>query len=123
MKQEHHEYIPSNLIAGTSADIVTKTVAVTGTSLQVGTVLAKINDTDQYVKVDSTKDDGSEVAVAILAENIESEVGAEAAVVYLHGQFNKNKIIIDDETNYSTHEFNLRKVGIFLENTIRAWEE
>lgn len=118
--QEHFEYIPDNLIAGTSANIVTKTVAVSGNLLKKGTVLAKINDTDQYVKVDSTKEDGSEVAVAILAENIESEIGIDAVVVYLQGQFNKNEIIIDDETNYSTHEFNLRKVGIFLENTIKA---
>lgn len=119
--QEQHVFEPDNLFGGTVTPKATETITVAiNQSLKRGTVLGRITSSGEFQKVDSTKSDGSEIAIAILAEDVETTDTTKIAVAYLTGEFNKRAVTVDDETKFDTHEFNLRKVGIFLEETVSA---
>ena len=60
----------------------------------------------------------AEVGVAILAKDVQlSTTGKVVGTVYINGMFNRNKIILKDESDdINNHEAELRDVGILLTN-------
>lgn len=59
------------------------TVTLSGAALKAGTVLSKLTASGKYVPYDDVGTDGSEVAAAILYDNLPAATGDVKAVVHL----------------------------------------
>lgn len=104
-------YEPENLIVG-STDIVTspETVAVSQT-LVLGQVVAK--DASGDIIASATPSD----VYGIIADPVITDASRKGnTVVYLHAEFNKNKIVIPEDGDKVAYANALRKIGIYLKN-------
>ncbi|MBO9647366.1 MAG: head decoration protein [Variovorax sp.] len=79
-----------------------------------------------YILSVATASDGSEVPVAILADDADASGGAVAIGVYLMGEFNQNAILPDASWGANAAAWTpllsnpLRNVGIFLKSSVTA---
>ncbi len=99
--------------------VMTANVTIASLSAAVsykrGTLLGVVTASGKYAVVDSAATTGEQVASVVLAQDI--EVGTEdvVATVYTRGIFNREKLIVKAEADSaSSHEEELRKVGIYL---------
>ncbi len=107
------------IIGGTAVAVMTANVTIASLSAAVsykrGTLLGVVTASGKYAVVDSAATTGEQVASVVLAQDI--EVGTEdvVATVYTRGIFNREKLIVKAEADSaSSHEEELRKVGIYL---------
>lgn len=107
------------IIGGTAVAVMTANVTIASLSAAAsykrGTLLGVVTASGKYAVVDSAATTGEQVASVVLAQDI--EVGTEdvVATVYTRGIFNREKLIVKAEAdNASSHEEELRKVGIYL---------
>lgn len=102
-----------------SADI-NFTLTAGGTAFAAGDAFDVIVPPGNYVNCVATASDGSEVPVAILADDADASGGAVSCGVYLMGEFNQNAIIPDASWGANSAAWTpqlvtpLRNVGIFL---------
>lgn len=114
-------YVPDQLIAGTLQLVTDTAVIAQAAAIHLrGTVMGKITASGEYIKSVKNADDGSEVPVAILVDNVDTTTTAQRGGVYLMGQFNQNVIIHDASWTLAELKAALRSYSIFLEDSIQA---
>lgn len=107
-------HTPDNLIAG-DYPIVTESIRLAaGQTLARGSVLGQIQADGQYTLSDSNAADGSEVPVAILAENTDSSLGVAESVCYLSGQFNSKSLVFGAGHTAESIKPSMRVLNIYL---------
>lgn len=113
-----------NLFAGNEVPVLTKGVTLKAAQgvVKRGTVLGLITLSGLAVSVDSTKEDGSQVANCILTDDIDTGAdGANVDVVataYVSGLFNRKALIFGGDDTAADHEGKLRELGIFVRDNI-----
>ena len=106
-----------DLVGSTQVNLITKNVTVaTGESANYkrGTVLGKITASGKYTLVTKAASDGSQVADAVLAYDIDATASDEVATVYVSGMFNREKLVVGSDTTVDDHEDELRDKNIYL---------
>ncbi len=107
---------PDNLLAG-DFPRVARLVNVTAGNYTRGTVLGKITESGKYKLSVSSVSDGSQIPVAILAENVNAESEDKQAVVYFTGEFNSDALTFDSSFTEDTVTEKLREKSIFIKKT------
>lgn len=123
--RQTEEYSPEhdNLFAGTQVQPVVAdavTIASGQGVLAVGTALGQITASGEYVIVDSTATDGSEVLVCILAAEVDATAAAAESAGYFTGEFNERRIVFGGTDTADTHRAAARARGIFFKDTVPA---
>lgn len=86
-------YTPDNLLAGAHPPVeIPVTIASGAGVLARGTVMGRVNATGKYVAYNDGASDGSEIAIAILARDIDATTSDVLANVYVHGEFAKSEL-------------------------------
>jgi hypothetical protein len=111
-----NEFEYDGLIGGTNPPIFTKNVVIVSGAgkLARGTVLGQITASKKYQTVNSTSEDGSQVAKAVLAYPVDATSTDIVATVYWSGPFNREKLIFGGTDTADIHEDALRDVNILL---------
>lgn len=109
-----------NLLAGFQSHVVTREIIVAaGQELSLGEVF-ELNEEGQAVApaapLDATK------AYGIMADAIATAGEPKRSVYYAAGEFNKYKVILPEEADFKTYDQALRKIGIFLNDVVKAEE-
>lgn len=122
MSEKIIDMVYDELIGSSAVPLITANVnfaqAAAEQTLKRGTLLA-VNATGDYIEENIKSETASEkVGVAILAKDlILSTTGKVIGTIYVSGMFNRNKIILKDESDdINNHETELRDVGILLTN-------
>ena len=122
MSEKIVDMIYDELIGSSAVPLITANVnfaqAAAEQTLKRGTLLA-VNATGDYIEENfQSETAGEKVGVAILAKDVQlSTTGKVVGTVYVSGMFNRNKIILKDESDdINKHEAELRDVGILLTN-------
>lgn len=122
MSEKIVDMIYDELIGSSAVPLITANVnfaqAAAEQTLKRGTLLA-VNATGDYIEENfQSETAGEKVGVAILAKDVQlSTTGKVVGTVYVSGMFNRNKIILKDESDdINNHEAELRDVGILLTN-------
>ncbi|MGE4773913.1 head decoration protein [Yersinia enterocolitica] len=114
-------YMPDQLIAGTLQLVTDTAVIAQAAEIHLrGTVMGKITASGEYIKSVKDADDGSEVPIAILVDNVDTTTTAQRGGIYLMGQFNQNVIIHDALWTLAELKTALRSYSIFLQDSIQA---
>lgn len=113
-------FVPDQLVAG-NLKLVTKTVTVTGGDYKRGTVLGMITASGKYTACLKTASDGSETPCVILVDDVHAAThGDQSGGVYLMGEFNDNRVIIDASWTIAEMTVALRPFAIFLTDSVPA---
>ena len=113
-------FVPDQLVAG-NLQLVTDTGTITGGIYKRGTVLGQITASMKYTACVKTATDGSEKPCAILVDDVDATThGDQSGGVYLMGEFNQNRIIIDASWTVADLKTALRPLAIFLRDSIQA---
>lgn len=122
MSEKIIDMVWDELIGSSAVSLITANVnfaqATAEQTLKRGTLLA-INEAGDYIEENfQSETAGEKVGVAILAKDVQlSTTGKVVGTVYINGMFNRNKIILKDESDdINNHEAELRDVGILLTN-------
>ena len=109
-----------DLIVPGSRTLTWDETIATSQDLTRGTILGKITASGHLKACDQDAGDGSEVAYAILAEDVDTTGGAVVRPVYVRGDFNKNACTLLNESNTDIDlaAAELRDVGIFLLDSV-----
>lgn len=113
-------YTPDNLIVG-DADLVTETGRiVTAGALTRGTLLGRANDSSgEYYKTSlAAAGDGSEVPVAVLAQDV--AVPGNDAAIYIAGEFNTRAMTFGAGHTAASTKNALAARGIYLKDSVAA---
>ena len=103
------------LIGDTKVALITKNVTVAqGAEYKRGTVLGKMTTDSKYKMVTKAASDGSQVADAILAFDVDASKADTVATVYIAGIFNREKLVVGNDTTVDAHEDELRDKNIYL---------
>lgn len=112
-------FVPDQLIAGT-LQLVTDTGIITGGAFKRGTVLGLVAASGKYTQCVKTADDGSQVPVAILVDDVDASSADQNGGLYLMGEFNQNRVIIDASWSIADIKSALRPMAIFLKDSDKA---
>lgn len=110
-----------NLLAGFQSHVVTREIIVApNQELSSGQVF-ELNEEGQavapVVPLDASK------AYGIMADPIATVGTPQKSVYYAAGEFNKHKVILPATANFKEYDQALRKIGIFLNDVVKAEEE
>jgi hypothetical protein len=105
--------------------VITDSVVLqAGQNLSKGAVLGRVKDTGKY-KLSALKDsdgnnisDGSEVPCAVLLENVDATDVDKNAPVLVLGEVDANELVIDSSWSIETIKPELRKMSIFVKQSI-----
>nr|UVN06421.1 MAG: head decoration protein D [Bacteriophage sp.] len=112
-------YVPDQLVSG-PLQLVTDTVKITGgKAYKRGTVLGVVTASGGYQLSVKTATDGSEVPSAILVDDVDATAGDVQGGVYLMGEFNGHRIIIDNSWTVETVAQALRPSSIFIRDVVK----
>lgn len=112
-------YVPDQLVSG-PLQLVTDTVTITGgKAYKRGTVLGVVTASGGYQLSVKTATDGSEVPSAILVDDVDATAGDVQGGVYLMGEFNGHRIIIDNSWTVETVAQALRPSSIFIRDVVK----
>lgn len=112
-------YVPDQLVSG-PLQLVTDTVTITGGKVyKRGTVLGVVTASGGYQLSVKTATDGSEVPSAILVDDVDATAGDVQGGVYLMGEFNGHRIIIDNSWTVETVAQALRPSSIFIRDVVK----
>lgn len=104
-----------NLLAG--GDFTVLEIGTVDETVEVkrGTVLGRVSATNTFKICKDANDDGSNVPVAILAEDLPAGASNKDKYIYLSGKFNKDAVIFDSSiTNKNKAKIELHKNSVFL---------
>ena len=114
-------YNPDQLIAGDLKLVTAPITIASSAALTRGTVLGQITTGGKYIKSVKSASDGSQVPTAILADDTDASGGdVVGAPVYLMGEFNGNKLVIDASWTVTTVTTALRPSSIFVKSAVSA---
>ena len=88
-------FVPDQLVAGT-LQLVTDTGIITGGAFKRGTVLGLVAASGKYTQCVKTAEDGSQLPVAILVDDVDASSFDQNGGLYLMGEFNQHRIIFDN---------------------------
>ncbi|WP_342358107.1 head decoration protein [Arsenophonus nasoniae] len=116
----HTLFVPDQLVSG-PLQLVTET-ALIGQSglLKRGTVLGRVTDKNEYVVCKKTAEDGSQIPCAILVDDVDTTKESLAGGIYLMGEFNQHRLIIDPSWSLAELKPALRPFAIFLRDSVQA---
>ena len=102
-------------MGGTQYPVITSTVELENNQgiLRRGAILGKITSTNKFKLVDTTANDGSQIANCVLAHDINTEFET-LAVCYTSGQFKLEHLYIKDEGDILKHLEELRLGNIYV---------
>ena len=111
-----NEFEYDGLIGGTQPALFTKNVVIASGAgkLARGTVLGQITADKKYKMIDSTSEDGSQVAKAVLAYPVDATTTDVIGTVYWSGPFNRERLLFGGTDTAAIHEDALRDVNIIL---------
>ncbi len=112
-------FVPDQLVAGT-LQLVTDTGIITGGAFKRGTVLGLVAASGKYTHCVKTAEDGSQVPVAILVDDVDASSSDQNGGLYLMGEFNQHQIIIDNSWTTADLKKALRPLAIFLKDSDQA---
>ncbi len=114
-------YTPDNLIAG-DFPVETSTVTiVSGQNLTRGALLGKITASGKFTLSASGAGDGSEVPIAVLAEDTDASGGDVSNVpVYVSGDFNEGQVTFGTGHTADSVRWDLYGRGIYLKSAVSA---
>ncbi|XHF49429.1 MAG: head decoration protein [Enterobacter roggenkampii] len=112
-------FVPDQLVAGT-LQLVTDTGIITGGAFKRGTVLGLVAASGKYTQCVKTADDGSQVPVAILVDDVDASSADQNGGLYLMGEFNQHRIIFDNSWTIAELKTALRPLAIFLKDSDQA---
>ncbi|AUO63849.1 head decoration protein [Citrobacter freundii complex sp. CFNIH2] len=112
-------FVPDQLVAGT-LQLVTDAGIITGGAFKRGTVLGLVAASGKYTQCVKTADDGSQVPVAILVDDVDASSADQNGGLYLMGEFNQNRVIIDASWSIADIKSALRPMAIFLKDSDQA---
>lgn len=113
-------FVPDQLIAGT-LQLVTDTGTITGGAYKRGTVLGMVTASQKYTACVKDAADGSETPCAILVDDVDASTnGDQLGGLYLMGEFNQNRIIVDSSWTIAEMKTALRPLAIFLKDSTLA---
>ncbi|WFR55364.1 hypothetical protein QA584_17335 [Anaerocolumna sp. AGMB13025] len=117
------EFTPDSLIASAQVGLIVKGAKLAPKQgfLKRGTLIGQADDNLFYI----TGKDVAEAAVGVTGiltdDTYTGDASATEPIIvtqYVTGVFNKNALYADAAVNITDYEAELRKLGIFLENTI-----
>lgn len=111
---ENDTFNYDNLLAG--GDLTVLEIGTIDEIVEVkrGTVLGRVSSTNTYKICKDANADGSNVPVAILAEDLPASASNKDKYVYLSGNFNKSAVIFDaGVTNKNKAKIELHGNSIF----------
>lgn len=113
-------FTPDALIEGSQFPLMSEAAVVASGAgkLVRGTVLGCVTATGKLVKVDSTKNDGSQKPYAILSEDVDASSADVQTSVYLTGCFNSASLVFGGTDTVATHKLAARELGMFFKNVI-----
>ncbi|AKL95008.1 bacteriophage lambda head decoration protein D [Clostridium aceticum] len=114
------EFIPDNLIAGNEFPILTKgiTLAKDQGVLLRGTVVGIVTATGLGKIADKSESDGAQNPYAILTDTVDTGEDDVVTTGYISGLFNAKALIFGGEDTAADHEIELRKLGIYLKESL-----
>lgn len=109
-----------NLFAGNqqAAVSVSETVVSGAGKLVRGTVLGRVTASGKLTKVDSSKNTGEQVAVGVLAHDVDATSADAAAVYYAKGEFNTRALVFGGTDTAATHKAALEARGIIVRSSV-----
>lgn len=113
-------FIPDQLISG-PLQVVTDsvTIGVSGV-IRRGTVLGMVTTSGEYIPSKKDATDGSEKPSAILVDDVDTTTTAQTGGIYLMGEFNQNRLIIDATWNIADLKAAFLPLPIFLRDSIQS---
>ncbi|WP_417026869.1 head decoration protein [Citrobacter sp.] len=112
-------FVPDQLVAGT-LQLVTDSGIITGGAFKRGTVLGLVSVSGKYTQCVKTAEDGSQVPVAILVDDVDASSSDQTGGLYLMGEFNQNRVTIDASWTIAEMKAALRLLAIFLKDSNQA---
>lgn len=112
-------FVPDQLVAGT-LQLVTDTGIITGGAFKRGTVLGLVAASGKYTQCVKTAEDGSQLPVAILVDDVDASSFDQNGGLYLMGEFNQHRIIFDNSWTTTDLKKALRPLAIFLKDSDQA---
>lgn len=109
---------PDSLIAGDMKRVTDEVVIASGQNLVRGAVIGLITASNKFVLSLSAAGDGSQVAKAIVAEDIDATGGDKRAAVYRTGEFNQAALTFGTGHDADSVRDSLRDVGIHLKKVV-----
>lgn len=111
---------PDNLIVGDKIPILLKGVTLSANQgiLLRGSMIGIVTASGKGKLCDSTSSDGSQIADAILTDDVDTTDADAVAQCYQSGMFNRQALIFGGNDTASQHEAKLREKGIFLKDNI-----
>lgn len=109
-------FLPDQLIAGDAKVVSHGATFLTGQGVIArGTVVGLVTSSQKYIKSVQTASDGSQTALAIVADTVDTTAGDALGGVYLSGEFNSDAMTFDASwTLQTTLRAALRNVAIWL---------
>ena len=112
-------FVPDQLVAGT-LQLVTDTGIITGGAFKRGTVPGLVAASGKYTQCVKTAEDGSQLPVAILVDDVDASSFDQNGGLYLMGEFNQHRIIFDNSWTTADLKKALRPLAIFLKDSDQA---
>ncbi|HGJ5858100.1 head decoration protein [Arsenophonus nasoniae] len=117
---KHALFVPDQLVSG-PLQLVTDTVTIAQSGkLKRGTVLGVVTTTQVYQVCKKSATDGSQTPSAILADDVDTTEKKLTAGVYLMGEFNQHRLVIDESWSLTELKTALRPFAIFLRDSVQA---
>ena len=113
-------HVHDNLIGGDVVPAVTESIVLDTGNLTRGAVLGRITATGKYVLSASAASDGSQVPVAILAEDANATSADVVTVAYLSGEFNTVALTLGAGHSVASISAGMRDLNIYLKTNLAA---
>jgi len=84
---------PKRILASDHTIVTSVTVASGEGVLEAGTVLGKVTASGKYAAYDNAASDGTQTAVAILADKVDATSSDQLAPAYIHGVFKESALV------------------------------
>lgn len=111
---------PDNLIAGPSDVIAVEVTIASGAGkLSRGSVLGKITATGLCKIVNSAgNDDGTKIAYAILAEDVDATSSDVVSSAYVAGEFAEGALTFGGSDTADTHRYAMQSIGLIIRPSV-----
>lgn len=113
-------FIPDQLIAGPFQLVTSAVQLAAGKVYPRGMVMGCVTATGLYTTCVKTATDGSEIPCAIMVDTVDATDGQKNGGVYLTGEFNAHRIVMDGTWTAQTLKPLLRNKSLFLHDSVQA---
>jgi hypothetical protein len=110
---------PHEVLQGivTASQTVSQAGAATVTTLLAGSVVSIKTSGSTLSLVQSGNSDGTQTAVGVLAQNVETASTTSPVAYYVTGSFDKNALLFGGSDTYATHKTTLNSLNIYGEQS------